>query len=47
MKHITSPEKLPIPDWHLRVIEERLAVHRANPVSHALGKRFETRWPKD
>jgi putative addiction module component (TIGR02574 family) len=25
------PEDLPVPEWHQRVIEERLAAHRADP----------------
>jgi putative addiction module component (TIGR02574 family) len=27
----TRPEELPVPEWHQRVIEERLAAHRADP----------------
>ncbi|PYQ63036.1 MAG: hypothetical protein DMF53_11400 [Acidobacteria bacterium] len=27
----TRPEEVPVPDWHQRVIEERLAAHRADP----------------
>lgn len=25
------PEELPVPDWHRRVIEERLEAHRTDP----------------
>lgn len=25
------PEAVPVPDWHCRVLEERLAAHRADP----------------
>ena len=28
---VVSPERVPVPDWHLRVIDERLADHEANP----------------
>ncbi|HXO18471.1 MAG TPA: addiction module protein [Thermoanaerobaculia bacterium] len=27
----TDPAELPVPDWHQRVIEERLAAHRGAP----------------
>jgi putative addiction module component (TIGR02574 family) len=33
----TRPEELPVPDWHQRVIEERLEAHRIDP--------DVTRWP--
>ncbi|HKH46559.1 MAG TPA: addiction module protein [Thermoanaerobaculia bacterium] len=26
-----EPDNLPIPDWHLQLVEERLAAHRAHP----------------
>ncbi len=26
-----EPDDLAIPDWHLRIVEERLADHRAHP----------------
>jgi hypothetical protein len=26
-----EPDDLPVPDWHLQIIEERLAAHRAHP----------------
>jgi putative addiction module component (TIGR02574 family) len=33
------PEDLPVPEWHQRVIEERLAAHRADPAAGtALGQ---------
>jgi putative addiction module component (TIGR02574 family) len=28
---VDHPEELPVPDWHLRVIEDRLAAHKADP----------------
>lgn len=28
---MTQPEKVPVPDWHHRVLQERLAAHRTNP----------------
>jgi putative addiction module component (TIGR02574 family) len=28
---VAHPEEIPVPDWHQRVIEERLAAHRADP----------------
>lgn len=28
---VTQPEALPVPDWHRRVLQERLTAHRANP----------------
>jgi putative addiction module component (TIGR02574 family) len=27
------PEDVPVPDWHLQVIEERLAAHEADPAA--------------
>ena len=27
----TRPEDLPVPDWHRRVLQERLEAHRADP----------------
>jgi putative addiction module component (TIGR02574 family) len=27
------PEGVPVPDWHLQVIEERLAAHEADPTA--------------
>jgi putative addiction module component (TIGR02574 family) len=27
------PEQLPVPEWHLRVIEDRLAAHQADPAA--------------
>jgi putative addiction module component (TIGR02574 family) len=27
----TRPEDLPVPDWHQRVLQERLEAHRADP----------------
>jgi len=27
------PEDVPVPDWHLQVINERLAVHEADPAA--------------
>jgi putative addiction module component (TIGR02574 family) len=27
------PENLPVPEWHLRVIENRLAAHRTDPTT--------------
>ena len=27
------PEDVPVPDWHLQVIEERLAAHEADPTA--------------
>jgi putative addiction module component (TIGR02574 family) len=27
----TRPEELPVPNWHQRVIEERLEAHRMDP----------------
>jgi hypothetical protein len=29
----THPEELPVPEWHQRVMEERLAAHRADPAA--------------
>lgn len=26
-----EPDDLPIPDWHLQIVEERLAAHRNHP----------------
>jgi putative addiction module component (TIGR02574 family) len=26
-----EPDDLPVPDWHLQIIEDRLAAHRAHP----------------
>ena len=26
-----QPESLPVPDWHRRVLEDRLAAHQADP----------------
>ena len=26
-----SPEKVPIPEWHLRILQERLEAYNANP----------------
>jgi putative addiction module component (TIGR02574 family) len=26
-----SPDRVPVPDWHWQLIEERLAEHEANP----------------
>jgi len=26
-----EPDDLPIPDWHLQIVEERLAAHRTHP----------------
>jgi putative addiction module component (TIGR02574 family) len=28
---VAHPEAVPVPDWHRRVLEERLAAHRADP----------------
>lgn len=28
---MTDPAELPVPDWHQRVLEERLVAHRADP----------------
>jgi putative addiction module component (TIGR02574 family) len=28
---VTAPEKLPVPDWHQRIITERLEAHRTDP----------------
>jgi len=27
----THPEELPVPEWHQRVLQERLDAHRADP----------------
>ncbi|MEW6544494.1 MAG: addiction module protein [Nitrospirota bacterium] len=26
-----SPQKVPVPDWHLRILQERLKTYKANP----------------
>jgi len=26
-----TPEKIPVPDWHKQIVNERLAAYRANP----------------
>lgn len=28
---VAHPETVPVPDWHRRVLEERVAAHRADP----------------
>ena len=28
-----TPEQVPIPEWHRRIIQERLASYRANPTA--------------
>lgn len=30
---VTHPEDLPVPDWHQRILQERLAAHRADPAA--------------
>ena len=27
------PDEIPVPDWHRRVIDDRLAAHRADPTA--------------
>jgi putative addiction module component (TIGR02574 family) len=35
---VAHPEEVPVPDWHQRVIEERLEAHRADPSSARPGE---------
>lgn len=28
-----SPEQVPVPEWHLRILQERLEAYKANPTA--------------
>jgi putative addiction module component (TIGR02574 family) len=36
---VSHPEEIPVPDWHQRVIEDRLAAHRTDPDAARPGER--------
>lgn len=40
--HIAArPEQVPVPDWHKKVLAERLAAYRANPTEGQPWEEFE------